>query len=154
MLKENKTNISILSHDPSLWINHIFINNFFFFFWKTTFLSQPQLDRLDVLPYRPKKSLVSSWSFLPNPEFESVDGLINNSLGCWIIGFSSVQFAHRIMGIGEFLHIAYPGGDYISLKNTMKEGGKKRKLQLLYQWLLIASFLFFYILLYIVINSS
>ena len=154
MLKENKTNISILSHDPSLWINHIFINNFFFFFWKTTFLSQPQLDRLDVLPYRPKKSLVSSWSFLPNPELESVDGLINNSLGCWIIGFSSVQFAHRIMGIGEFLHIAYPGGDYISLKNTMKEGGKKRKLQLLYQWLLIASFLFFYILLYIVINSS
>ena len=106
------------------------------------------------LPYRPKKSLVSSWSFLPNPELESVDGLINNSLGCWIIGFSSVQFAHRIMGIGEFLHIAYPGGDYISLKNTMKEGGKKRKLQLLYQWLLIASFLFFYILLYIVINSS
>ena len=76
------------------------------------------------------------------------------SLGCWIIGFSSVQFAHRIMGIGEFLHIAYPGGDYISLKNTMKEGGKKRKLQLLYQWLLIASFLFFYILLHIVINSS
>ena len=99
------------------------------------------------------KSLVSSWSFLPNPELESVDGLINNSLGCWIIGFSSVQFAHRIMGIGEFLHIAYPGGDYISLKNTMKEGGKK-KLQLLYQWLLIASFLFYFILLYIVINSS
>ena len=90
-------------------------------------MSQPQLDRLDVLPYRPKKSLVCSWSFLPNPELESVDGLINNSLGCWIIGFSSVQFAHRIMGIGEFLHIAYPGGDYISLKNTMKEGGKKKK---------------------------
>ena len=99
------------------------------------------------------KSLVTSWSFLHNPELESVDGLINNSLGCWIIGFSSVQFAHRIMGIGEFLHIAYPGGDYISLKNTMKEGEKKKK-NFKYQWLLIASLLFFYILLYIVINSS
>ena len=95
------------------------------------------------------KSLVSSWSFIPNPELESVDGLINNSLGCWIIGFSSVQFAHRIMGIGEFLHIAYPGGDYISLKNTMKEGEKKKNSTLVPMALdckLFVFFIFYYIL--------
>ena len=96
------------------------------------------------LPYRPKKSLVSSWSFLHNPELESVDGLINNSLGCWIIGFSSVQFAHRIMGIGEFLHIAYPGGDYISLKNTMKEGEKKKTSTLVPMALDCKLFVFFF----------